>query len=280
MNSNLSHFARSSCVSLALLQACTAPVQASKQEARVGEPIRLVLEPEDQETAARLKPLLRGAIARVERYFGTPFPHPFTLTILPDRATFDASFPPEWGLAKTECWMVATGVADGVRLLSPRVWKEEACEHDAADELHVERLLAHELVHVYHGQRNPSPDFVDVTGIDWFVEGLATFASGQLEDEQLLSAREAPRARLRPVVARQGLDGPLSLRRQRLAGRVRRARARPRASPRAARRDLGRRAARADRHERGGAARALARLGAGLSIAVGTPVTMRPPHRS
>jgi hypothetical protein len=154
-------------------------------------PFRLISQPVDEEAAARLSSLFRVSVASVERWFGAPFARPFTITLYPDRASFDASFPPEWGLTKTECWMVAAGVADGVRVLSPRVWKEEACEHDPGDELHVSRVLTHELVHVYHGQHNPSPDFVDVAGIDWFVEGLATLASGQLEDEHLLSAREA-----------------------------------------------------------------------------------------
>lgn len=161
-------------------------------EARV-EPARFRLEsrPDDGELVAELAPILREAVASVERFFGAPYPHPFTVTILPARAAFDASFPPEWGIAKTDCWMVATGVAEGVRLLSPRVWEQEACEHDPADEPHLRGVLAHELVHVYHGQHNPSPDFVDVIGIDWFVEGLATLASGQLEDEKLLDARAA-----------------------------------------------------------------------------------------
>jgi hypothetical protein len=87
--------------------------------------------------------------------------------------------------------MVATGVGDGMQVLSPRVWESAACEHDPADARHVAELLAHELVHVYHGQRNPSPDFVDVAGIDWFVEGLATFASGQLAHEHAGAARAA-----------------------------------------------------------------------------------------
>jgi hypothetical protein len=145
----------------------------------------------DETTAAHVVALTRAAVLDVERFFGAPLPASFTLWILPSRAAFDASLPPEWGLTRTECWMVATGVAEGVRLLSPAAWKSEACEHDPTDEAHLRRLLAHELVHVYHAQRNPSPDFVDVSGIDWFVEGLATFASGQLADPALASAREA-----------------------------------------------------------------------------------------
>jgi hypothetical protein len=151
----------------------------------------MVLPASENELAGRLEALSGAATADVERFFGAPFPSLFTVTVFSDRSTFDASFPPEWGIGKSECWMVATGVADGVRLLSPRVWKVQACEHDPEDELHLRRLLTHELVHVYHGQLNPSPDFLDVSGIDWFVEGLATFASGQLEDPALASAREA-----------------------------------------------------------------------------------------
>ncbi|HEX6882041.1 MAG TPA: hypothetical protein VF530_01605 [Planctomycetota bacterium] len=175
-----------------VLAACRAPEEKPvAAPSPAPEVVHLAWQPVDEAEAARLAPLVREAVARVEAFFCAPFPRPFALTVHPDRAAFDASFPPEWGLGRTECWMVASGVADGVQLLSPRAWRAEACEHDPADEAHLLRLLAHELVHVYHGQHNPSPDFVDVTGIDWFAEGLATFASGQLADPQLAPAREA-----------------------------------------------------------------------------------------
>lgn len=182
-----------SSLALTLLLCACSSSPAQVPPAAMVEPERFLLQSQaaDEALALRLTPLLREAVASVERFFGAPFPQPFTITILPDRTAFDASFPPEWGITKSECWMVATGVAEGVRLLSPRVWNEAACEHDAADEQHVRGVLTHELVHVYHGQHNPSPDFVDVTGIDWFVEGLATLASGQLADEKLLDARAA-----------------------------------------------------------------------------------------
>lgn len=189
------------------LVACSAP--AAERVARADAPatFHLSFTAEDAESAARLEPLVRAAIATVESFFGGPFPRPFTLTLYADRAAFEASFPPEWGLTRSECWMVASGVADAVRLLSPRVWKTEACEHDPDDELHLRRLLAHELVHVYHGQHNPSPDFVDVTGIDWFVEGLATFAAGQLEDPSLASAREALQRGAAPAALERAWTG-------------------------------------------------------------------------
>lgn len=175
------------------LAACTAaPAPASPDSTPPpAEPFHLQFQPLDADLAAALTPVLDEGVRTVERFFGAPFAHDFTITIHPDRAAFDASFPPEWGVAKSECWMVASGVADGVQVLSPRVWASEACGHDPGDAGHVARLLTHELVHVYHGQRNPSPDFVDVTGIDWFVEGLATLASGQLAAEHASAAREA-----------------------------------------------------------------------------------------
>jgi hypothetical protein len=187
-----------------LLAGCASPAPAPAPEATrpaaptpAVEPERpratftLLFEPADLPGARELEPLIDAQVAVVERYFGARFVHPFTVSVYPTRAAMNASFPPEWGLAETECWMVASGVGDGVRLLSPRAWKAEACEHDADDRRHVEQLLAHELVHVFHGQHNPSPDFVDVAGIDWFVEGLATLVSGQLADGKQLSARQA-----------------------------------------------------------------------------------------
>ncbi len=218
------------CLAFGLLGACSAPAQSAQEKSPDQARFLLVRQPEDEEAAARLEVLARAAITRVEGFFGAPYSSPFTITIYPDRAAFDVSFPPEWGIAKTECWMVATGVADGVQILSPRVWSAEACEHDATDELHVERLLTHELVHVFHGQHNPSPDFVDVTGIDWFVEGLATLASGQLEDEKLASAREALERNAGPTTLAAAWTGRYRYGVSRLAGRVPGARARARAN--------------------------------------------------
>lgn len=176
-----------------LVSACAAPSadQAPAAPAAAPPPYHLVLPAEDSTLRAELEPLLVSAVARVEAWFGAPFAQPFTVTVFPHRADFDAAFPPEWGLERTECWMVASGVADRLMLLSPRAWASEACEHDATDTAELERLLAHELAHVYHGQHNPSPDFVDTSGIDWFAEGLAVVVSGQLDSGQLASAREA-----------------------------------------------------------------------------------------
>ncbi|MFZ4520792.1 MAG: hypothetical protein ACOYNC_03750 [Bacteroidales bacterium] len=50
----------------------------------------------------------------------------------------------------------------------------ESCEHVYSEKLKTQQIITHELVNVYHGQLNAGPDFSDVSGIDWFVEGLAT----------------------------------------------------------------------------------------------------------
>jgi len=158
--------------------------------------------------AAELEPLLRAGIAGVESYFGAPFPASFEVLVHADRAAFEASLPPAWGMTSTECWMVASGTADVLLLLSPQAWRTQACEHDPDDALELQRLLTHELVHVYHGQHNPSPDFTAVSGLDWFVEGVATLASGQLDAERLARARDALAAGRGPARLEDAWRGP------------------------------------------------------------------------
>lgn len=77
--------------------------------------------------------------------------------------------------------MVASGIAYRLDILSPRVWPTQACEHDSNDEEATRKLILHELIHVYHGQHNPSPTFDNIENIDWLVEGIAIYACGQLD---------------------------------------------------------------------------------------------------
>jgi hypothetical protein len=131
--------------------------------------------------AARVEAMLPAAKARVEGFFGSPFAEPVRVKLAPDRAAFDASFPKAWGMGKTECWMVGVGVADFLVLLSPADWSKEACDHDATKDQAVRDIVTHELVHMYHGQHNPTRDFTGVDDLSWFIEGLAVLASGQLD---------------------------------------------------------------------------------------------------
>lgn len=86
---------------------------------------------------------------------------------------------------KSECWMVASGIAGKLDMISPKTWSKEACEHSYAETEKTQQLITHELVHVCHGQFNSSPDF------SWFVKGLATYASGQFDSLRLEEIKKA-----------------------------------------------------------------------------------------
>jgi hypothetical protein len=145
----------------------------------------------DREQAAVLDSCLRSSQRRIEDFFGHPFEKSFNVEVFGDRSEFDAYFKQRWQLPKTEPWMVALGVADKLAILTPRVWRKQAVEHDPRDSTHFQELVAHELVHVYHGQHNPSGDFEGMDGLGWFVEGLAVYVSGQLEHGHKDAARNA-----------------------------------------------------------------------------------------
>jgi hypothetical protein len=134
-------------------------------------------------------------IKTVQSFFSTPFKNEFSVYIHPDRKSMDIQWGKDWNQPgfKSECWMVASGVASRIDILSPEKWVREACEHDFADKLKTQQLITHELVHVFHGQLNTSPDFSDVTGIDWFVEGLAVYASGQCDKQRIYEIKSAVR---------------------------------------------------------------------------------------
>lgn len=148
---------------------------------------------EDSEFMKRFKQYLSEGRQRVERFFGKDFLRPFIVRIFPDRASLDEHWRKAWNLPgfESSCWMVASGAGNELDLLSPRTWNEEACEHDPKDETEIQLLINHELVHIYHSQVNPSPEFESLEAIGWFMEGLATYASRQVDDERIQRAKEA-----------------------------------------------------------------------------------------
>ncbi|KAA0255096.1 MAG: hypothetical protein EDX89_07325 [Acidobacteria bacterium] len=148
--------------------------------------------PADSATAAAVLDAAGSGRKSVEAFFGKPFPKPFVVSVFPGRAELTDFWREEWKAPgfTPECWMVASGSAGTLSLLSPRAFSTEACDHDPSDARATRLLLAHELVHVYHSQVSPSADF-DLEEIAWFAEGLATFASGQLDAGRLGRAREA-----------------------------------------------------------------------------------------
>src|SRR5208337_2863276 len=128
--------------------------------------------------------------AEIESFFAAPFPDPIHFHLVAERPEFDKALA-KFDIGQSQCWMVGMGTADLIVVLSPQAWPRQACEHDPSDRDSTRRLVTHELVHVYHGQFNTSRDFTGMDDLDWFVEGVAVFASGQLTPQRLNEAREA-----------------------------------------------------------------------------------------
>lgn len=147
----------------------------------------------DNDRIPEYNKLFETGISSVSTFFNAPFPDEFSIYIHPSRTSMDSTWRKDWNVPefKSECWMVASGVASKLDLLSPACWKAEACEHNYTESIKTQQLITHELLHVYHGQLNASPDFSNVEGIDWFVEGLATYVSGQCDSLRLAEVKEA-----------------------------------------------------------------------------------------
>jgi hypothetical protein len=189
------------CLAVAGLGSLVGGAEAWAQQPRdaEGPGYRLRAEGVAGEVVDGLRPHLDEGKRRVERFFGRPFPKAFEVEVVPTRAAFDEYFRKRWKVPKTEPWMVASGVADRLVMLSPAAWKAQAAEHDPGDAAHVRDLVAHELVHVYHGQHNPRPDFDGMDDVGWLVEGLAVYASGQLERSHRGAAADALKAGKAPA---------------------------------------------------------------------------------
>lgn len=119
------------------------------------------------------------------------------------------SFADEWrrvtGTAP-QCWMIANGTADGVVMLSPRVWSTATCGHDGANAAYVQGVATHELVHVLHHQHNPDPVRLQREA-EWFEEGLAVLASGQLDAQARAAVRQRVQAGFAPATLAQAWAG-------------------------------------------------------------------------
>src|SRR5436853_2742391 len=87
----------------------------------------------------------------VTGFFHSPFPQKYEVYIFPNRNELDKQWSSDWGGPnfRSQCWMVASGVANRLDILSPLCWKKDACEHNAADSIEVQKIITHELVHVY-----------------------------------------------------------------------------------------------------------------------------------
>jgi hypothetical protein len=147
----------------------------------------------DRENKKEYMALLESGKREVQTFFNSNFRNSFDVYIHPNRHSLDSAWQSDWKIAdfKSECWMVASGIAAKLDIVSPKRWEKEACEHNYFQTEKTQQLITHELIHVFHGQLNASPDFSDVDGLDWFVEGLATYASGQCDSLRIAQVRGA-----------------------------------------------------------------------------------------
>lgn len=147
----------------------------------------------DKAEVAKIAGFISSGSQTIKKFFGRKFSQKFEIYVLPDRKSLNEMWRKDWNAPdfESECWMVASGTAAKLTLLSPRVWRTEACEHNPDDAPDTELVLAHEMVHVFHAQNNPNPNFDGMDDLGWFVEGLAVYASGQLDAAKISTAREA-----------------------------------------------------------------------------------------
>jgi len=159
----------------------------SKQKAIEKKSYHIHYDSIDNRQAKQIESWLNHGKKDIEEFFSKGFEKQFDVYIFSERDSLDKQWQTDWNIPnfKSECWMVASGIAHRLDILSPRIWKTQACEHDNNDTIATKKLIIHELVHVFHGQNNPSPTFEYIENIDWFVEGLAVYASGQLNDGRL-----------------------------------------------------------------------------------------------
>lgn len=157
----------------ALGAACTAPTGAG-----FAAPGEL----EVQAFVARAQPA-------IEAWFGAAMPRPFAVQVLPDRAALTGFAAQKWGVPELPCWAVAMGTGSALVALAPAAWATEACDHADDGDAEVAQIVAHELVHVFHGQARPTDPELDRVPA-WFAEGLATLVSGQLDAARLAQARQ------------------------------------------------------------------------------------------
>jgi hypothetical protein len=124
-------------------------------------------------------------------FLGEMFPNGFTLRVYPDRASLTDYWRSAWNQSTLvpECWMIASATRSMAVALTPRVWQQSACGHDATNATYVQKILLHEIVHVLHGQLNPLPEVNAVGSLKWLTEGLAYYAAGQLDDARTAELR-------------------------------------------------------------------------------------------
>lgn len=75
--------------------------------------------------------LVENGLLSVKTFFNSSYNKLFDIYVHPNRYSLDSSWQKDWNMPdfKSECWMVASGVATKLDMISPRLWDKKACEH-------------------------------------------------------------------------------------------------------------------------------------------------------
>ena len=154
----------------------------------------------DQGMINRIDSDLQSGLTYIAGHFHHSFLNKFDVYIFPNRTLLDKQWQKDWGDSsfQSQCWMIASGVAHRLDILSPNAWIKESCDHNANDTTEICQVIWHELVHVFHGQYNPDHTFNYIEKLDWLVEGVATFVSGQLDEKRLQRIKQMIRENKTP----------------------------------------------------------------------------------
>lgn len=183
------------CMKLILIIACSFLLRPVEWLQKEKDGFTLYYQSPDSQKIEEYNAFVKTGMKEVKAFFSAPFKNRFSVYIHPHRKSLDSTWQHDWKLPDftSECWMIASGVAHRLDMIAPVKWDTEACEHRYENKTAVQGVITHELVHVYHAQQNRSKDFGETENLDWFVEGLATYASGQLTDAKFSEVRQAVR---------------------------------------------------------------------------------------
>lgn len=155
----------------------------------------------DEAHIAEYERFLHNGVAVNKAFFQQSYPAVFHVYIHPDRGSFDAALQQELHRPQfhSECWLVAIGEPSVIHLLTPTRWADGSCDGrytTYADKVKTQKLITHELTHVFHGQSIRNHRFKNEADLGWFEEGLAVDVSGQLgspEMQEVTTALQANR---------------------------------------------------------------------------------------
>lgn len=152
--------------------------------------------------------MVSECLSEVETFFGRPMLQQFAVQVYDTHLEMEQAAQQKWNAGELPCWAVAMGSGSGLMIIEPQHWPTEACEHADDTDEEVRGIVRHELVHVYHGQRNADHEFMQSDDIGWFVEGLAVLASGQFTEARHEQARQRALQGKEPAHLTEAWSGP------------------------------------------------------------------------